>query len=381
MLRSINTGQSAWNQQQPPFSSSRGTRFCSRSRRNPINVQIPPLNDAAESAARARQDTLTKPAGSLGRLEDIACKIAGIQGKAIPSVDNKQIVVVAADHGVTASGVSAFPAEVTPQMVANFLAGGAAITVIARSVDANLMVVDAGVASDIPGPTEGLKRISFGKGTADFTQGPAMSREVAEATLQAGVDIATELADGGVNLISAGDMGIGNTTPSAAITAVMTGSDISVVTGRGTGVDDAGLDRKIAAIKKGLETNEVDASDPISVLAAVGGFEIGVIAGLMLGAASKRLVVMVDGFITTAAALIAHGINPTVADYMIAGHRSVEPGHIFTLEKLGLTPILDLDLRLGEGSGAATSLSIVETAVRIHAEMATFEDAAVSNKD
>jgi nicotinate-nucleotide--dimethylbenzimidazole phosphoribosyltransferase len=161
----------------------------------------------------------------------------------------------------------------------------------------------------------------------------------------------------------------------------MTGSDISVVTGRGTGVDDAGLDRKIAAIKKGLETNEVDASDPISVLAAVGGFEIGVIAGLMLGAASKRLVVMVDGFITTAAALIAHGINPTVADYMIAGHRSVEPGHIFTLEKLGLTPILDLDLRLGEGSGAATSLSIVETAVRIHAEMATFEDAAVSNKD
>jgi len=345
------------------------------------SVDIPAVDGVAIEAATARQNSLTKPQGSLGRLEDLAVQLAGIQATERPNVDRKWIIVAAGDHGVTAQGVSAFPAEVTPQMVANFLGGGAAINVLSRMVGAEVMIVDCGVAGEIPGPTDALVRRSQGRGTADFTAGPAMSLEQADAAIDAGVAIAGELAEKGAQLIAPGEMGIGNSTSAAAITAVMTGADVSTVAGRGTGIDDEGLERKIDAINRGIARNKPSSEDPRGVLSAVGGFEIGFIAGLMLGAASHRIAIVLDGYIATSAALIAAQIDPAVTGYMIGGHRSVEPGHTIALDHLGLRPLLELDMRLGEGSGAALAMSIIDAAVNLHNGMATFAEASVSNRD
>lgn len=341
-------------------------------------LSIPTLDSEAERLARARQNTLTKPPGSLGRLEEIACRMAAIQGAPSPRADRRWVVVAAADHGVAAEGVSAYPSEVTAQMVRNFLDGGAAISVLARAVEARVVIVDAGVAGDIPGDLSDLRRISIGPGTASFTRGPAMPRPYAEAAVEAGIDLATDLAGQGADIIATGEMGIGNSTSAAAITSVMTGRPAAEVTGRGTGVDDEGVSRKIAAIERGLDVNRPDPADPLGVLAAVGGYEIGLLAGLMLGAASQRVAIAMDGFISTAAALIAHGLQPRVAGYTFACTLSAERGHTIALEELGQEPILDLGLRLGEGTGATLALSVIGAAVSLHNEMATFKAAHVS---
>ncbi len=348
---------------------------------------IPPIDSAAVNAAAERQATLTKPPGSLGRLEDIACRLAGIQRTPIPTVENKWIVVAAGDHGVTRDSVSAYPQEVTAQMVLNFLSGGAAINVLARHCGARLMVVDAGVRRDVlsgsgrenyDGP--GLRTMRVGHGTANFAVGPAMSLEQAELSISNGAHVAADLANQGAHLVAGGDMGIGNTSSASAICAAMIGTDPALVTGRGAGLDDAGLERKIAVIRRGLELHEPAPRDPLKVLSEVGGFEIGFLVGLILRLAERRVAIALDGFIVTSAALIAHAIHPRVVDYMFACHLSVEPGHRVVLNRLGLEPLLDLNMGLGEGSGAALGMSIIDAAVRLHAGMATFDEAAVSGR-
>ena len=387
---------------------------------------IPPIDSAAARAAAERQRILTKPPGSLGRLEDVACRLAGIQGSALPTVRNRWIVVAAADHGVTGDSVSAYPQEVTAQMVRNFLSGGAAINVLARHCGARLMVVDAGIRG--PELTEvgsrfhgndggedgkdegtdgngegaddgngegaegndggtggnddgtGLLTMRAGSGTANFAREPAMSLEQARLSISNGAEVADDLANRGAHLVAGGDMGIGNTSSAAAICAAMTGTDPARVTGRGAGLDDAGLVRKVAVIRRGLELHKPDPANPLGVLSAVGGFEIGFLAGLMLGLAERRVAIALDGFIVTSAALIAHALHPRVVDYMFACHLSVEPGHRVALEHLGLQPLLDLKMGLGEGSGAALGMTIIDAAARLHAGMATFDEAAVSGR-
>lgn len=339
------------------------------------------LDEEAVSAADARQGQLTKPPGSLGRLEDLATRIAAITGEARPRLDQRLIVVAAADHGVTARGVSAYPAEVTGQMVANFLAGGAAINVLADHAGARVRVVDAGVATDT-GSDPRLDAIRLGPGTADMTVGPAMSRELAERALAAGIAIVDdERQKNGLDLIGCGEMGIGNTTSAAAIIAAISGRPAAAVTGRGTGIDDATHAHKVEAIETALRVNRPDPADGVELLATVGGFEIGVLAGVYLGAAARRIPAMVDGVISGSAALIATTIEPKVRDYLIASHRSPEPGHTATLEALGLEPLLELDMRLGEGSGAALGMTICVAACRLLDEMATFEEAGVADSD
>jgi nicotinate-nucleotide--dimethylbenzimidazole phosphoribosyltransferase len=344
-----------------------------------ILPSIPPIDRAAEDQARARQDTLTKPPGSLGRLEALSIQIAGITGSARPSVARKAVIVMAGDHGVTAEAVSAYPSAVTPQMVLNFAHGGAAINVLARQAGARVVVVDVGVAAEIPAQAGVLLR-KVAAGTANMALGPAMTRAQAEAAVQVGLDVVAAEIDRGLDLIATGDMGIGNTTPSAAIVAAITRLPPATVTGRGTGVDDAGLARKVAVIERALAVNQPDAHDALDVLSKVGGLEIGGLAGVMLGAAARRVPVLVDGFISGAAAMIAVGLCPEVQPYLIAAHQSVEIGHRVMLDHLGLHPLLDLDLRLGEGTGAALAFHLVEAAVRILNEMATFAEAGVSDK-
>ena len=341
---------------------------------------IGPLDASAVAAAEARQGVLTKPPGSLGRLETLSIQLAGILGEPIPQVTGKAVIVVAGDHGVASEGVSAYPAEVTPQMVFNFVAGGAAINSLAGSAGAKITVIDAGVAVDLD-PQPGLTIAKVGYGTANIAAGPAMSREDAIRCLEIGINAAVEQADAGANLIAGGDMGIGNTTPSAAITAAITGADVATVTGRGTGVDDTALEAKIATIRRALDMNNPDGSDGLDVLTKVGGYEIGVLAGVMLGAASRNCVVVVDGFISGAAALIAWRLCPDIARRYIAAHRSVEPGHNVGLQAMGLSPLLDMDMRLGEGTGAALAMPIIEASARCLAEMATFAEAGVSDRD
>jgi nicotinate-nucleotide--dimethylbenzimidazole phosphoribosyltransferase len=338
---------------------------------------IQPLDTSAMDAARARQDRLTKPPGSLGRLEALSIQVAGITGQARPVIGGKVVITCAGDHGVVAQGVSAYPREVTEQMVANFLGGGAAINVLARHVGARVVVVDAGVAADLE-PRPGLVIKKVAHGTADMTQGPAMSREQAVQAVEAGIEVVEEEIAGGAGLIATGDMGIGNTTPSSAIVAAITGLPVAQVTGRGTGIDDATLAHKIAVIERALAVNRPDPADALDVLSKVGGFEIGAIAGVILGAAARRVPVVIDGFISTAGALIAGGLAPLAREYMIAAHDSVEIGHRAMLDHLGLVPCLDFDLRLGEGTGAALVLGIVEAACKVLDEMATFESAGVS---
>ncbi|MBI3979879.1 MAG: nicotinate-nucleotide--dimethylbenzimidazole phosphoribosyltransferase [Chloroflexi bacterium] len=340
---------------------------------------IGPLDAAILAAARARQDTLTKPPGSLGRLEDLSVQVAAIQGRTQPTVSRKAIVVMAGDHGVAAEGVSAYPSEVTPQMVLNFLAGGAAINVLARRVGAGVVVVDVGVAADLPAHP-GLVSARVAPGTANLAKGPAMTPEQAVRAIEVGLDVVETEVRRGLDLVATGDMGIGNTTPSAAITAVLTGLPVAKVTGRGTGVDDHGLARKVAVIEQAIAVNRPDPANGLDVLAKVGGLEIAGLAGVVLGAAAQRIPVVVDGFISGAAALVACRLCPQARDYLIAGHCSVEIGHRAILADLGLTPLLDLSMRLGEGTGAALAMGIIDGAVGILNEMATFASAGVSGR-
>jgi nicotinate-nucleotide--dimethylbenzimidazole phosphoribosyltransferase len=340
---------------------------------------IPPLDEAAMAVARARQDRLTKPQGSLGRLEAVSIQVAGITGQPRPRIQMPVIIVMAADHGIARQGVSAYPPEVTGQMVLNFLRGGAAIDVMARHVGARVVVVDMGVASNIP-PHPELICIRIAQGTHDMSQGPAMTRDQAIQALEAGIRIAQDQINHGADVIGTGDMGIGNTTASSAIAAVITGRPVAEVTGRGTGVSDAQLARKIALIEQTIRINTPRSDDALDVLSKVGGLEIAGLAGVILGAAARRVPVVIDGFISGAAALIATGLAPQARDYMIAAHMSVERGHPAILHHLGLTPLLDLDLRLGEGTGAALGISLVQVSLKILNEMATFDEAGVSEK-
>jgi nicotinate-nucleotide--dimethylbenzimidazole phosphoribosyltransferase len=294
-------------------------------------------------------------------------------------VARKAIFTMAGDHGVVAEGVSKYPQEVTPQMVANFVAGGAGINALARQAGASVVVVDMGVAAPLDVLAASGKIISkrIGPGTANLAQGPAMSRLQAVAALEAGIEVAMQAA-GTVDLLGTGDMGIGNTTPSSAIVAVFSGRPVAEVTGHGTGIDPGQFAHKVAVIERGLRVNRPDPADGLDVLSKVGGFEIGGIAGLILGAAALKKPVVVDGFISTAGALIAHSLCPAAAGYMIAAHRSVEQGHRVALELLGKQPLIDLDLRLGEGTGAALAMNFVEAAYRILTEVATFDEAMVS---
>ena len=339
---------------------------------------IGPLDQAAMRAAQARQDSLTKPRGALGRLEAISIQVAGITGRALPCLRHKAVLVMAGDHGVAAEGVSAYPADVTPQMVRNFLQGGAAINVLARHVGARVVVVDVGVAADLP-PLAGLVVRKVARGTGNLRRGPAMTREQALQAVEAGIEVLEAELQRGLDMVATGDMGIGNTTPSAAIVAAVTGLPVARVTGRGTGIDDQALGRKVAVIEEALRVNRPDPRDGLDVLAKVGGFEIGAIAGAILGAAAHRIPVVVDGFISTAGAMVAALLAPQATAYMIGGHRSAEAGHRSALEHLGLVPLMDLDLRLGEGTGAVLGMGLVEAACKLLSEMATFESAAIGN--
>ncbi len=345
-------------------------------------ARIAPTDTRAAEQAQRLLDGKTKPRRSLGRLEDLACRLAAVRGTARPSLPAKAIVVMAADHGVAEEGVSAYPQEVSGQMLANFASGGAAINVLARHAGAQLVVVDMGVAHP-PAPHAGLdiRDARIAPGTANFTRGPAMSRAQAVAAIAAGARIADELARDGIGLLAIGEMGIGNTTAASALAAVFTGAPPEEVTGRGTGIDDATMRRKIDVIRRGLDVNRPDARDAIGALAAVGGFEIAGLAGVVLGAAAARVAVVVDGFIASVAALAATRIAPLAAGYLIASHRSVEAGHRLVLQAIGQQPLLDLDLRLGEGTGAALAMTLADAALKILAEMATFETAGVTDAD
>ncbi|MBE0429716.1 MAG: nicotinate-nucleotide--dimethylbenzimidazole phosphoribosyltransferase [Thermoleophilia bacterium] len=340
---------------------------------------ITPLDTEAMRLARARQDQLTKPPGSLGILEELSIRMAGIQANPLPQVGKKVIIVMAGDHGVVAEGVSAYPQEVTPQMVANFAASGAGINVLARHAGAEVRVVDMGVAAacDIPGVIQ--KKIC--PGTANMTMGPAMSREEAIDCLIAGIEIAEGEIAAGADLLGTGDMGIGNTTPASAILTMFSGASLEHTVGRGTGIGAAALEQKREAVRRALEINDPDPGDGIDVLAKVGGAEIGGLAGVILGAAAHRVPVVIDGFISSAAALIAASLSPASRDYMIASHVSIEPGHKLMLEELGLKPMLFMNMRLGEGTGAALASSLVEAACKVLCEMATFAEAGVAEKD
>jgi len=341
---------------------------------------IKPLNKAAMDEAQARQDTLTKPAGSLGRLEELSIQLAGIQGKAAPGIKKKAMITMAGDHGVVDEKVGNWPREVTAQMVQNFLRGGAGINVLARQVGAKIIFVDMGVASDLkPHPQLIVRKVGYG--TKNMCLGPAMTVEQAIKAIETGINIVGEEADKGLDIVGTGDMGIGNTTSSSAIFAAMTGKPADEVTGRGTGLTDAQLAHKIDVIKRALEVNKPDTSKPLDVLAKVGGFEIGGLAGVMLGAAARHIPVVIDGFISGAAALIATALAPEVKDYIIAAHVSAEAGHPAMLEHMGLKPLLNLDMRLGEGTGAALGIFIAEAAARTLNEMATFAEAGVSEGD
>ncbi|MDX9715461.1 MAG: nicotinate-nucleotide--dimethylbenzimidazole phosphoribosyltransferase [Dissulfurispiraceae bacterium] len=340
--------------------------------------KISPLNNEWFEKARQRLDSLTKPPGSLGRLEEFAARLVAIREDMSPTLEKKAIFTFAADHGITDEGVSAFPKEVTRQMVFNFLRGGAGINVLGRHAGAEVVVVDIGVAHEFE-KADGLLNFKVVNGTRNFCFGPAMTRDEAVRCIETGIEIAEGYARKGCKIFGTGEMGIGNTTPSSAITSVITGRPVAEVTGRGTGINDHAHANKVRVIEKGIQVNKPSASDAIDVLAKVGGAEIGGIAGLILGAASLRIPVVVDGFISTAGALIAYTLKPECADYMFAAHGSVEPGHKAMLDKIGLKPILDLNMRLGEGTGAAVALLVIEAGLKIYREMATFGEAGVAS--
>jgi nicotinate-nucleotide--dimethylbenzimidazole phosphoribosyltransferase len=346
---------------------------------------VGPLDGVAMAAARDRLDQLTKPPGSLGRLEELVVWLAGVTGSPAPPVGRRAIVIAAGDHGVAMRRqVSAWPSEVTAQMVATFLAGKAAISTLAAAGDISIVVLDAGVASPVPAvaasPHARLVEARIRPGTNDFTAGPAMTRDEALAAIAVGLAAVDDARAGGVELLGIGEMGIGNTTSASALVAALTGRDPREVTGRGTGVDDAGWARKVDAVERGLAANPPDPSDPIGVLAGLGGFEIAALVGVIVGAAGSRLPLVLDGFITGAAALVACALQPNVSLRLLAGHRSVEPGHAIVLERLGLRPLLELEMRLGEGTGAALAMGLIVAAAAVRDGMATFDEAAVSDR-
>lgn len=332
--------------------------------------------------AQSRLDSLTKPQGSLGRLEEFAKQLVAITEIQMPDLDKKVVFTFAGDHGVADEGVSAFPKEVTPQMVMNFINGGAGINVLARHAGAEVVVVDIGVDYDFSGlKREGFVSAKVLSGTRNMRKGPAMTREEAEKCIQVGIRLADEYAKKGYKIFGTGEMGIANTTPSSAITAVLTGKSVEDITGRGTGINDEAWKNKVQVIKDSIAANKPDQNDPVDVLSKIGGAEIAGIAGLIIGAAANKVPVVIDGFISTAGALIAYLIEPKTKDYMFAAHMSQEVGHKSILEKIGLRPILDLDMRLGEGTGAALAMLIIEAGLKIYKEMATFAEAAVAGKN
>ena len=344
-----------------------------------IVKSIKPLDAEAQARARARQDSLTKPKGSLGRLEDLSVQLAGIYRTDAPKIKKKVIFTIAADHGICAEGVSAYPSEVTAQMVMNFANGGAAINVLGRHAGAEVITVDIGVASNLAWPSSVVSK-KVRKGTRNIAKGPAMTAEEASEAVLKGVELGRGAVAKGANLIGIGDMGIGNTTSATALTAIFTGKPVAELTGRGTGLDDAGLQNKIKIIEEVIRLHRPNPAKPLDVLQRVGGLEIAGLAGVIIGAASKSVPVVLDGFISSSSGMIAAGLAPESKSYMIASHRSVERGHQAILEYLGLEPILDLRMRLGEGTGAALSMSIIEASCKLLNEMATFEKAGVSKK-
>ncbi len=345
-------------------------------------VGISEQDNAYRDKAKARLDQLTMPHWALGRLMDLAVDLAGMTRSMRPPIARKAIVTMAGDHGVAAEGVSRFPQEVTPQMVYNFVNGGAGINALARQAGAEVFVVDMGVAADMSELIASGRIISkkVAMGTQNIAKGPAMTREQAISAIEGGIEVANNLADS-VDVFGTGDMGIANTTPSTAIVAAVTKSPVDIMTGRGTGLDDDQFNHKIRIVEQALEVNNPDPLDGLDVLTKVGGFEIGGIAGVILGAAAQKKPVLIDGFISTAGALIAHSLAPVVKEYIIAAHSSVEQGHKIMLEHLGCEPYLDLKMRLGEGTGAALAMNLLEAAVAVLTEVATFEEAAVSEAD
>jgi nicotinate-nucleotide--dimethylbenzimidazole phosphoribosyltransferase len=340
-------------------------------------ARIQPLDRAAMSAAEARQLQLTKPPRALGRLEALSIQLAGITARPRPRLSHKLVAVMAADHGVVAEGVSAFPAEVTPGMVMNFVAGGAAINVLSRQIGARVLVTDVGVNADLSAAA-GVRQRKVRRGTANMALGPAMSRDEALQAIGVGIDLVDDELRNGLDIVATGDMGIGNTTASSAVIAALTGLPVARVTGRGTGITAEALTGKVAVIEKALALNEPDPSDPVDVLAKVGGLEIAALTGVVLGAAANRVPVVMDGFISAAAVLCAVRLCHEAVDYILPSHVSIEIGHQAVLDELGLIPLFDLEMRLGEGTGAALGIGIIEAAARILDEMATFESAGVA---
>jgi nicotinate-nucleotide--dimethylbenzimidazole phosphoribosyltransferase len=342
-------------------------------------AKIQPVDEAFLAKAQAKLDNKTKPLGSLGLLEEMARRFAAINENLSPTLGAKVIFTFAGDHGIVEEGVSLFPKEVTPQMVLNFLRGGAGVNVLSRHVGAEVRVVDIGVDYDFE-PAPGLIMKKVAKGTRNFAKESAMTREEAVAAIEVGIALADQAKVEGITMLGTGEMGIGNTSPSSAIIAALSGCSVREVTHRGTGINDSALEHKITVIEAGLALNRPDPEDPLDVLTKVGGLEIAGIAGLVLGAAANRIPVVVDGFISTAGALIACEMHPHVKDYLFAAHASVEIGHRMMLERIGVTPILDLQLRLGEGTGAALAMGLIEAAVKVLNEMATFAEAGVADR-
>ena len=342
--------------------------------------RIQPVNEVLLQQTQAKLDNKTKPLGSLGRLEEFARRVTAISGTFQANSFKKVIFTFAGDHGITEEGISAFPKEVTPQMVFNFLAGGAGVNVLARHAGAEVRVVDVGVDFDFEGAA-GMIHKKVARGTRNFAKGPAMTRAEMLAAMQVGIELADQCKAEGIALVGTGEMGIGNTTPSSAIIAAISGLTVRELTHRGTGISDAALEHKIKIIEQGLSLNRPDPQDPLDVLTKVGGLEIAAIAGLVVGCAANSIPVVIDGFISTAGSLIASELHPNVREYIFAAHQSVEIGHRFMLERIGARPILDLDLRLGEGTGAALAMTLIEAGVKILNEMATFEQAGVSEQN
>ena len=339
-------------------------------------VAVPPFDPATAEHACERQAVLIKPPGSLGRLEELAVQAAGVTGDVVPRGDRRWLAVFAADHGVAQEGVSAYPASVSAQIVAALARGDAAAAVLARSVGAGLLVVDVGLASPAA-PSPGVRSCRVRPGTASILRGPAMSREEALAAAAVGADAIAEAGESGLDLLALGEVGIGNTTAASAVAAAMLGLPPKDVVGRGTGIDDAALARKVAVVRNALQVNAVDRADPVGVLAGVGGLEIAAMVGAMLRAGGQRVPVVLDGFVVGAAALVAVALCPNLRPFLIAGHQSPEPGHAAVLAALGLSPLLDYGMRLGEGSGAVVALGVVGAALDLHRNMATFTEAGV----
>ncbi len=340
---------------------------------------IPNINEEIRKQAAERQNQLTKPTGSMGRLEELSIDIAGMTGMIAPELKKRSVFLMAADHGIAREGVSPYPTEVTPQMVMNFLNHGAAINVLTKQSRSDVVIVDIGVNYDFP-DLPGLVRRKVAKGTANMLHEEAMTTDQAEEAIQIGMDVLNQAADNGLQMAATGEMGIGNTTSAAAITAVLCGKQPAEVTGRGTGLDDAGLARKVAIIEQVLKNRIPDVNDPMDILCKIGGLEIAGMAGVTIAAASRRIPLVMDGLISTAAAALADALVPGVRNYLIAGHRSPEIGHKYLLEKLGKYPLLQLDMRVGEGTGAALAFQLVDAANNILRDMATFQSAGISNR-